>query len=257
MLINSIKKKNTIFISLIFLMMGVLFLIAALALYLSQTSNLVFYKMILNIILLLTILTSIYIFVSTIMLINLLSGKRMSKIPRKWMKSSLGLIYPKTIQLSRIMGLDKDSVRAVFSDINNRLIISAGISVVPGDILILLPHCLQKSSCPHKITVDINNCKRCGLCDIDALIRLRDQYHTRLFIATGGTLARRVIKDMKPKAIIAVACERDLSSGIMDVKNIPVIGILNDRPEGPCVNTKVNLKKIEDTIRYFIGEGDS
>ena len=126
----------------------------------------------------------------------------------------------------------------------------------PEDILILLPHCLQNTDCPYKITGNIDNCKRCGLCPIDHLLDIRDQYHTKMFVATGGTLARRIVHQVKPKMVIAVACERDLSSGILDIKKIPVVGILNERPNGPCMNTRVSVKDIEETIQFFIQEGE-
>jgi len=57
------------------------------------------------------------------------------------------------------------------------------------------------------------------------------------------------VKDVKPEAIVAVACERDLSSGIVDTYPLPVLGIPNERPFGPCLNTQVDLEKVKDAIR--------
>ncbi|WP_242864780.1 DUF116 domain-containing protein [Youngiibacter fragilis] len=50
--------------------------------------------------------------------------------------------------------------------------------------------------------------------------------------------------------IIAVACERDLSSGIQDTYPLPVYGILNKRPKGPCLDTLVPLKQVEKALEY-------
>jgi hypothetical protein len=65
-------------------------------------------------------------------------------------------------------------------------------------------------------------------------------------------LARRIIVENRPEAIVAVACELDLTSGIQDSYPIPVIGILNDRPNGPCFNTKVDIDKVRDAIADFL-----
>ncbi|MGB2698574.1 MAG: DUF116 domain-containing protein, partial [Candidatus Zixiibacteriota bacterium] len=73
-----------------------------------------------------------------------------------------------------------------------------------------------------------------------------------LSVATGGTLARKVVVDTKPTAIVAVACERDLTAGIQDVYPIPVYGILNQRPHGPCVNTRVDLEKIKQVVELIL-----
>jgi len=116
---------------------------------------------------------------------------------------------------------------------------------------LLLPHCLQTNSCDVRITNNIYNCKRCGKCIISDIIRVAEKYRLNLFVATGGTLARRIVKDIRPDAIVAVACERDLSSGIVDTYPIPVIGIANERPQGPCVNTTIDKKKIIDAIEFF------
>ena len=51
---------------------------------------------------------------------------------------------------------------------------------------------------------------------------------------------------------MAVACELDLTSGIQDSYPIPVIGILNERPHGPCINTKVDIQKVKRAILDFL-----
>jgi hypothetical protein len=56
----------------------------------------------------------------------------------------------------------------------------------------------------------------------------------------------------RPKLILAVACERDLSSGIQDTYPLPVFGILNFRPNGPCLDTNLPLDVLEQAIRRFM-----
>jgi hypothetical protein len=73
----------------------------------------------------------------------------------------------------------------------------------------------------------------------------------KIAVATGGTLARRIIVENRPEAIVAVACELDLTTGILDSYPLPVIGILNERPHGPCINTKVDIEKVRGAIASF------
>jgi Uncharacterized conserved protein len=70
-------------------------------------------------------------------------------------------------------------------------------------------------------------------------------------VATGGTIARRIVVQHRPSLIIAVACERDLASGIQDTHPLPVYGILNSRPFGPCLDTDVALDRVEWAIKEF------
>jgi uncharacterized protein len=117
--------------------------------------------------------------------------------------------------------------------------------VIPGDrILLLLPHCLQNSGCVHRITFSVENCVRCGGCPIGALSELAERTGVRMAVATGGTLARRHVRENAPLAVIAVACPRDLGQGILDAWPVPVIGVENSRPFGDCVNTAVDVNRI-------------
>jgi hypothetical protein len=49
-----------------------------------------------------------------------------------------------------------------------------------------------------------------------------------------------------------VACELDLTTGIQDTYPIPVIGILNERPNGPCINTRADIDKVRNAIIDFL-----
>jgi len=118
--------------------------------------------------------------------------------------------------------------------------------------LILLPHCIQQFDCEIKITGDVNKCSRCGACDISELAQLAERYGIPMAVATGGTLARKLIVERRPRFILAVACERDLTSGIRDAYPLPVIGILNRRPHGPCFNTEIVLDEVEAALREHI-----
>ena len=76
----------------------------------------------------------------------------------------------------------------------------------------------------------------------------------RSFICNKGSEHTKTIKiiiDNKPKAVIAVACERDLTSGIQDMKHIPVLGVFNKRPNGPCVDTLIDIHEIENAINFL------
>ena len=135
------------------------------------------------------------------------------------------------------------------------MVLAAREPVRPEQLLVLLPHCLQRSACPHRLMHNADHCRRCGACPVGALLDLRDAYGVRLAIATGGTIARRIVVQARPRCIIAVACERDLTSGIQDSYPVPVFGVLNERPHGPCLDTLAPLDAIEAAIRLFLGLG--
>ena len=161
------------------------------------------------------------------------------------------LFLPLMTILGRAVGIPKQTVRASFIKVNNELVRGEGHRYAAEKILLLMPHCIQNSRCKFRLTYDIDNCKRCGDCALAGLLDLRDKYDIRLAVATGGTIARRIVVQHRPSLIIAVACERDLASGIQDTHPLPVYGILNSRPFGPCLDTDVALDRVEWAIKEF------
>jgi len=168
------------------------------------------------------------------------------------MNASINMLFPLVLVLGKILHIPKDVIKSSYIEVNNKLLQSRCYNFRPEEILILAPHCLQKWDCPYKITADASNCRHCGRCDIDRLLKISNHYGVNLAVVTGGTLARKKVHDMKPKAIVAIACERDLTEGILDTNPLPVMGVINIRPEGPCKNTQVDLKKVTEAIYFFI-----
>lgn len=182
-----------------------------------------------------------------LMIVSLFSSRSLG-IFRSFAFRVLNFVYPLALGLSKALHLDPDLVRRSYVEVHNQATRFSINGKTMSKIMILAPHCLQKSDCPHKITIDINNCKKCGDCPIAGLIRLTESFGAVLAVATGGTLAREEILKYQPEAVVAIACERDLISGIQDVMPLTVIGVLNERPNGPCHNTRVNFGEVERAL---------
>lgn len=144
-------------------------------------------------------------------------------------------LVPLAIRIGNRFGISRDRMGNSFIKVNNILVKSSAHSLQPQEVLVLLPRCIEKET-RKEILSAIEIC------------------HCKSYTATGGSSARKMISELKPKAIIAVACERDLLSGLQDVApKIPVIAIPNKRPEGPCKNTLIDLeffkRSLDDLIR--------
>ncbi|MEP0828470.1 MAG: DUF116 domain-containing protein [bacterium] len=132
--------------------------------------------------------------------------------------------------IGKLLGISKDRLTNSFLKIHNMILGSRPPRTEPKRLLVLMPRCLTKE----------NNIR---------LRELRDRYGFQMATVDGGTEARLKIKEIHPRVVIAIACERDLISGFREVNPyIPVIGFPNRRPEGPCKNTCVDLSSIEQAI---------
>lgn len=174
----------------------------------------------------------------------------MVKMKYKFLRGFLlKLVYPFFMLIGAFTRNKKEALQGLVIRLNNKIVKKEA----PGTrrLLLLLPHCLQVDECKIRLTHNIYNCERCGKCEIKDLIGIAGRNNLELFVATGGNLARRIVRDVNPGAIVAVACEGDLSGGIADTYPLPVIGITNERPFGPCINTRVDLRKIEEAIEVL------
>ena len=201
------------------------------------------------------VLCAIVLFVIVCAIILFLTViKDKNSIMTKWARViAIRILFPFLLASSRLLRINQDEIRRAFVAINNKLVLSIISSVVDkGKVLLLLPHCIQHHECDVRLIHDPQNCKKCGKCRMRDIISLSNRYEITVAVATGGTLARKIVLSYQPIFIIAVACERDLVSGIQDTYPLPVLGILNKRPNGPCFDTDISLELIDNILRILI-----
>ena len=109
-----------------------------------------------------------------------------------------------------------------------------GRKVGKGELLLLIPRCLSRSA-------------------LDGVLAIAGKYEVPVFVATRGQLARRVIRERRPRAVVAVACERDMVTGLHDVAGkVPVLGLTMTLPSGPCKDAGIDLAKLEEWVRSYV-----
>ncbi len=204
---------------------------------------------VLLVVLLVVIIFLVAIWVLTLMSTHIRLKPRWLRQISKWML--VHVYYPLARTLGVISFSPKTILTESFLNFNNEVVLTDQRNVRNSRILVLLPHCLQKDDCTVRITTDIIRCEDCGGCDISTIKKLVAEQQVEAAVATGGSLARKLIKDKKPDVIVAVACHRDLLDGLRDAWRHPVYAVLNERPQGPCHETRVSVASIEFAIRKF------
>lgn len=160
---------------------------------------------------------------------NLFFAKRLAYIP-------FGLYFSNAFRLAGLLKISRDRVGHSFVRVSNALSYAMKENGRKEKLLILLPRCLAKE-------------------ELKAINDLKNVYPLEVHTVSGGELARKKVKELRPTAVIGVACERDLVSGIRDVgQKLSVIGIPNQRPEGPCKNTHIDMKELVGAIEFYLGQ---
>lgn len=136
--------------------------------------------------------------------------------------------------------------------LNNWLGNKRNIKVKPQEILVLCPRCLQNHTCKQDLISDVHNCKKCGLCSVKEIVELCDRYGVEMRFATGGGMAVKLAKQRHIKAIVAIACAKELCMGIMFTMPKTVFAVENVTPNGPCLDTGVNVENVRQALDKII-----
>jgi hypothetical protein len=156
-----------------------------------------------------------------------------SIVPYRAMERFILSVLPKAVWLGGKFGISRDRVGNSFIKVHNIVTRSYARRLSAERLLILLPRCLKKEARSR-------------------IIDAADRNEARVLTVAGGEEAREAIRQYRPHFILAIACERDLMSGIRDVaEKIPVLAIPNRRPEGPCKNTEFSLNEMEEAFRFI------
>ena len=138
-----------------------------------------------------------------------------------------------TSRLARRLGA-RDRVEHAAVVVYNGLAARRGRKVRTGELLVLIPRCLSKAA-------------------LDGIMEVAGRYDVPVFVATRGQLARRAIRERRPRAVVAVACERDMVSGLHDVAaKVPVLGLTMRLPSGPCKDASVDIERFETWVKTFV-----
>ena len=142
-----------------------------------------------------------------------------------------------TSRTARVFG-KRDWVEHAAIDVYNTLAVRRGRTVGKGELLVLIPRCLSKQA-------------------LDGVLEIAGRYEVPVFVATRGQLARRVIRERRPRAVVAVACERDMMTGLRDVAGkLPVLGLTMQLPNGPCRDATIDLEQMEQWVQGLVANGE-
>lgn len=129
----------------------------------------------------------------------------------------------------------RDWVENAAVKVYNALALLRVRQVGEGELLLLVPRCLSRGT-------------------LDRVLEAAGRHRVPVFVATRGQLARRVIRERRPRAVVAVACERDMVTGLHDVASkVPVLGLTMTLPAGPCKDAELDHETLEQYMAAFVG----
>ncbi len=167
----------------------------------------------------------------TLLGLSLVLGKKILPLPLARVQRLYCGLFPGARHMAKALGGRGTGMGRSFLIVQNSLVRAWSQGRRSEKVLVLLPHCLESKVKSR----------------IDGII---EGYQCTARVVGGGSEAIEAIKDEQPEALVAVACERDLVSGVLDLGGrLPlVLAVPNIQRHGPCRETDVKVEEFEEAL---------
>jgi hypothetical protein len=161
-----------------------------------------------------------------------------------------GVALQKLEQVATKMGVEENELLRLYVETKNRSLKKNFASTPYKERILLLPQCLRAPDCPAELGKYGYECQECGKCSIKTIKHISEKLgYKGTFILPGGSIAQKILTELKPKACIGVACSKELVLGSFLCEKLGVIGqgvaLLRDG----CINTLVDLRTLNDALK--------
>lgn len=151
-------------------------------------------------------------------------------------------------------GGDDEIVDIVLVEIRNIILRENFAKTEYKDRVIFIPQCMRDINCPGKLNpAEGIKCIKCKKCKISEIIEYAEKLgYKGVFIVPGGGFVKRIIRRVKPKAVLGVSCAYETNAGMYEVSKlgIPSQGVLLSR--SGCITTDVELEKLFSVMELKI-----
>lgn len=123
-------------------------------------------------------------------------------------------------------------------------------AIAYSDRIIFVPQCMRNiQKCKAKEVGGYYLCAQCGGCKInDISKKSKELGYKALYILKGGRIVEKLIDELKPKAIVGVACFYEGSEGMKICERKKVCVQFVPLTRDGCVDTDVNIDTVFEII---------
>ena len=176
------------------------------------------------------------------------------RVVKKIAKTKISsLAVHKLEQIANKVGVEEKELFQLYVEAKNRSQIDSFAATTYNERVLLLPQCLRAKDCPAELGEYGYKCKQCGKCSIAEIIQqTKDLGYKGTFVMPGGSLAKKILVELKPKASLGVACSKELIMGSYLCEKVGVIGQGVELLRDGCINTAVDLKILTDALKISV-----
>ena len=176
------------------------------------------------------------------------------RVVKKLAKTKLSsLAIHKLEQIASKVGVEEKELFELYVEAKNRSQIDSFAATPYNQRVVVLPQCLRAKDCPAQIGKYGYECQQCGRCSIAKIMQqAKELGYKGIFILPGGSLAQKILLELKPKASLGIACAKELVLGSYLCEKVGVIGQGVELLKDGCINTVVDMKAIKDVMQVKV-----
>lgn len=143
----------------------------------------------------------------------------------------------------KLIGMRPENVDRLYIEFKNDHYRDEFKAIEPKDKIVFLPQCLRTTKCKAPVTEMGYKCVKCstGKCKVYTIKAKAEKLGYRVFICPGGSMIFKVIRKFRPKAVLGVACMKELVLAAEELR-IPMQGI--ELLKSGCVATDVDVEHV-------------
>jgi hypothetical protein len=118
--------------------------------------------------------------------------------------------------------------------------------------IVFVPQCLRSTEkCAAEERAAEYVCRRCRACKIaDVVDRADELGYMGVRILKGGSAVSRLLDDLKPKAVLGVACNFEGALGMLECERLGIAVQTVILLEDGCADTDVDLDEVMETMEF-------
>jgi hypothetical protein len=119
--------------------------------------------------------------------------------------------------------------------------------------MVFVPHCLRNTkSCKAKEIGGYYLCSECGACKIGEISkRSKELKYKAIYILKGGRVIDKLINELKPQAVLGIACYFEGAQGISQSEKYKVSVQFVPLTKDGCTDTDTDLGKVFKVLEKF------
>jgi len=147
----------------------------------------------------------------------------------------------------RFIGVKPENIDKLYVELKNDYYREAFSQIPPKHKIVFLPQCLRSTDCKASVTKQGFVCNGCNKndCKVYKIKNKAESKGYRVFVTPGGSMVAKIVKKYKPKAILGVACMKEI---VMAMESIPLPGQAIKLTKNGCISTDVKLREVFNTL---------